>query len=117
MSDKEDFQVTNKLNFESINQSKGGIVEKENLMSNYSTIANKQFNSDQKQSQPSLSNKESFFKLVGGEGNSCFGDVLSSSDLSATTSISKSISKCDIANLENKIKQLENQITNIKDKH
>eukprot|EP00347_Sterkiella_histriomuscorum_P024403 403331237 len=48
---------------------------------------------------------------------SCGGDVLSSSDLSATTTVSKSISKFDIANLENKIKQLESQITNIKDKH
>lgn len=47
-------------------------------------------------------------------------DILSPSCgayLSATTSISKSISKCDITNLENKIKVLEKQIDSIKDKH
>lgn len=46
-------------------------------------------------------------KLFGvdlGGSISCGDNVLSSSDLSATTSVSKSISKFDITNLENKIK-------------
>ena len=99
MSDKEIFNSCTKI----YNEPQNSCVEKENLINNHNSIANKQFNSDQKPSYGS-SNQESFFKLVGGEGNSCYGDVLSSSDLSATTSISRSISKCDIANLENKIK-------------
>jgi hypothetical protein len=47
-------------------------------------------------------------------------DILSPSCgpyLSATTSVSRSISKCDITNLESKIKLLEKQIDNIKGKH
>ncbi|CDW82729.1 UNKNOWN [Stylonychia lemnae] len=76
----------------------------------------KLFSSDQKQ-LPQQQVFDGVFNLIGDGGVSCFGDVLSSSDLSATTSVSRSISKCDIANLENKIKQLENQITSIKDKH
>ncbi len=47
-------------------------------------------------------------KMISQSINAYQGDVLSSSDLSATTSTtSKSISKIDIANLESKIKQLE----------